>query len=113
MTHERLNAYRIMWLFVMFDLPVETKTQRKAATDFRKKLLKDGFSMLQFSIYIRHCPSLESGTVHIYRVEKNLPPDGKVSILTVTDKQFGLIKNFWGKTGKASKLRPAPQLELF
>jgi CRISPR-associated protein Cas2 len=46
MNQLRLNAYRIMWIFVMFDLPVGTDKERKAATDFRKKLLKDGFSML-------------------------------------------------------------------
>ena len=47
-----LSAYTIMWLYVMFDLPVETKRQRKNAADFRKNLLKDGFIMHQFSVYI-------------------------------------------------------------
>ena len=46
-----------MWLFVFFDLPVKTKKQRKEATTFRKYLEKDGFSMLQFSVYMRHCAS--------------------------------------------------------
>lgn len=56
-----------MWLFVFFDLPVETKKERKAASDFRKTLMKDGFSMLQFSVYNRHCASDESAQVHICR----------------------------------------------
>lgn len=54
MTELRLNAYHIMWLFVFFDLPVTTKKEMKAASLFRKNLEKDGFSMMQFSVYIRH-----------------------------------------------------------
>ena len=56
----RLNAYRIMWLFVMFDLPTNTKVERRNATLFRKALEKDGFTMMQYSVYIRHCASKES-----------------------------------------------------
>ncbi len=55
MTEIRLNAYHIMWLFVFFDLPVTTKIERKTAARFRKDLMKDGFTMMQFSVYIRHC----------------------------------------------------------
>jgi len=57
MKANRLNAYRIMWVLVFFDLPTETKKDRKIYTEFRKKLLSDGFSMFQFSIYLRHCAS--------------------------------------------------------
>jgi len=89
-----LNAYRIMWLFVFFDLPTETKKDRRNASLFRKDLLKDGFSMMQFSVYIRHCASGESADVHEKRIEIRLPPLGKVSILRITDKQFGNILNF-------------------
>ena len=46
-----------MWVLVLFDLPTETKRDRKASADFRKKLIQDGFTMFQFSIYVRHCPS--------------------------------------------------------
>lgn len=86
-----------MWLFVFFDLPVNTKTAMKRAALFRKGLEKDGFSMMQFSVYIRHCGSRESLNVHIKRVKSLLPEEGKVSILAVTDKQYGDIYNFWGK----------------
>lgn len=61
MTEYRLNAYHIMWLFVFFDLPVSTKKEMKAAALFRKNLEKDGFSMMQFSVYIRHCASRKFG----------------------------------------------------
>ncbi len=108
----RLNAYHIMWLFVFFDLPVETKKERSQATRFRKDLLKDGFTMMQFSVYIRHCASKESANMHMKRVRGFIPEKGHVSILSVTDKQYGDIINFLGK-----KTKPLPegpkQLELF
>lgn len=109
----RLNAYRIMWLFVFFDLPTNTKKERKAASGFRKKLLKDGFSMMQFSVYTRHCPSRENAQMHSRRVESFLADKGKVTILMVTDKQFSLIQNFWGFSKTPPKEKARPQLELF
>ena len=99
-TQESLNAYRIMWLYVMFDLPVETKRQRKLAAQFRKNLIQDGFGMHQFSVYIRHCASGESAAVHIARVKGMVPDEGSVSILKVTDKQFGDTIHFVGKKSK-------------
>ena len=60
-----LNRYKYMWIYVMFDLPTTTKKQRKDAADFRKTLVKDGFSMLQYSVYIRHCASYSNNEVHI------------------------------------------------
>lgn len=93
-------------------MPTNTKKERKAATRFRKKLLKDGFSMMQYSVYIRHCASRESGDVHTRRVKGFLEESGQVSILTVTDKQYGNIFNYWGIT--SSPLPGSPQqLELF
>jgi CRISPR-associated protein Cas2 len=101
-----------MWLFVFFDLPTETKADRREAALFRKRLLKSGFSMMQFSVYTRHCASRESMEVHIGRVRQIVPPKGAVSIAQFTDKQFGRIVNFWGATRKEPA--PAPkQLEMF
>lgn len=101
-----------MWLYVMFDLPVETKTQRHAAARFRKDLLKDGFTMHQFSVYIRHCASNEAATVHIKRIKNMVPDEGLVSILKVTDKQFGDTIQFVGRKRKPPPPTPL-QLELF
>jgi CRISPR-associated protein Cas2 len=107
-----LNAYRIMWLFVFFDLPTETKKDRRNAQQFRKNLIKDGFTMMQFSVYTRHCASSESADAHEKRVNALLPPLGKVSLLRITDKQYGNIANFWGRA--ELEKTPAPkQLELF
>ena len=66
---ERFSEYRVMWILVLFDLPTETKKDKKAYTDFRKNLQKDGFTMFQFSIYVRHCASSENAAVHIKRVK--------------------------------------------
>jgi CRISPR-associated protein Cas2 len=101
-----------MWLFVFFDLPVTSKKERKLASRFRKDLLKDGFSMMQFSVYNRHCASKESADVHIKRVKSYIPEKGQVSILSVTDKQYGNICNVWGM--KSTPLPAGPkQLEMF
>jgi len=109
---ERLNQYRIMWIMVFFDLPTETKKHRRNAAKFRKNLLEDGFSMFQFSIYMRHCASRENAQVHIKRVKTFLPPDGHVGIMQITDKQFGMIELFYSK--KETKKPDMPQqLELF
>jgi CRISPR-associated protein Cas2 len=108
----RLNEYRIMWVMVFFDLPTETKKERKAHGDFRKKLLCDGFSMFQFSIYLRHCASRENADVHIARVKTFLPEKGHIGILCVTDKQFGSMELFYCGKEKAIS-QPCQQLELF
>ena len=101
-----------MWVLVLFDLPTETKKERKAAAKFRKELLEDGFTMFQFSIYLRHCPSAENADVHIKRVKRMLPEFGKVGIMRVTDKQFGDMELFDCKH-HAPLQQPVQQLELF
>ena len=108
----RLNQYRIMWVFVFFDLPTETKKDRRNASQFRKKLLKDGFTMLQFSIYTRHCNSRENAEVHIRRVKSILPPRGETIVFTITDKQFGMMEFFRGES-EAARPETSQQLELF
>jgi len=112
MKSERLNAYRIMWVLVFFDLPTETKKDRKIYAKFRKQLLDDGFAMFQFSIYLRHCASMENAEVHIKRVKTSLPAKGHVGIMTITDKQFGMMEIFYGKT-PADPIEAPQQLELF
>ena len=110
--HERFNAFRIMWVLVMFDLPTETKQDKKRYAQFRKKIMADGFQMFQFSMYIRHCPSKENAEVHIQRVKRLLPPKGHVGILMITDKQFGMMQIFRGREMEACA-QPIQQLQLF
>ena len=109
---DRFSEYRIMWVLVFFDLPTDTKKERKDAADFRKKLILGGFIMFQFSIYMRHCPSAENAAVHIKRVKSFLPALGQVGILSITDKQFGAMELF---TEKKEQKPPTDyvQLELF
>ena len=109
---ERLSEYRVMWIMVFFDLPTETKRERKEHTLFRKNLIKDGFTMFQFSIYIRHCASKENMMVHMNRLKKIIPDKGKVGIISITDKQFSEMQIFIGK--KVTPSQPGSlQLELF
>lgn len=101
-----------MWVIVFFDLPTETKTDRRNYALFRKSLKKDGFSMFQYSIYSRCCPSRENADVHVKRVKNFLPPAGFVCMMVITDKQYGLIELFNGVDPVQGEAQPQ-QLELF
>ena len=110
---DRFSQYRVMWVMVFFDLPTDTKKERKAAADFRKRLIQDGFIMFQFSIYMRHCPSSENAAVHVKRVKLQLPPYGQVGVLSITDKQFGSMELFFAKKAQELPSGAGVQLELF
>jgi len=101
-----------MWIIVLFDLPTDTKKARKDYTQFRKHLLTDGFSMMQYSAYIRHCASEENAQVHVKRIKGGLPPDGEVRIIKITDKQFGKIEVFFGKKQRTVE-SPPQQMSFF
>ena len=106
------SAYRPMWIIAMFDLPVTSKLARKRATDFRRCLLDAGFMMLQYSVYARHCESAESADAKRLHIRVNLPPDGSVRLLSVTDRQFGKMEHYLGKR-RATTEDPPEQLLLF
>ena len=109
---DRFSEYRVMWILVLFDLPTETKKDKKAYALFRKNLQRDGFTMFQFSIYVRHCASQENAAGHIKRVKSFLPEYGNVGIICITDKQFANIELFYGKKPLPPEA-PGQQLELF
>lgn len=111
-SYDRISSYQLMWILIMFDLPTETKKQRKAASEFRKYLISDGFTMFQFSIYVRNCASRENTEVHIRRIKQNLPVEGKICIISITERQFREIQLFEG-TKKTPPLPEAIQLEIF
>ncbi len=100
-----------MWVIVLFDLPTDTKKARRQYTLFRKHLLNDGFTMMQYSVYMRHSASDENAEVHVKRVKQTLPPDGEVRIIKITDKQFSRIQVFYGKNRKPIEQAPS-QLSL-
>lgn len=107
-----LSGYRLMWMIVMFDLPVVAKAERKAATEFRNTLLDMGFEMSQFSVYMRFCTSGTQIETYCKRVEEVLPQGGKVNILQFTDKQYERIVSFHGKAKQPANKTP-DQFDLF
>jgi CRISPR-associated protein Cas2 len=102
-----LSGYRLMWMLVMFDLPVGTKKERKAASAFRNFLLDEGFEMNQFSVYMR----FSSGKEHVETLTRHIcdhvPASGHVDVLNFTDKQYENITSFKGKSKQESKKNPA------
>ena len=107
-----LSGYRLMWMLVMFDLPVLEKAERKAASDFRKALLDMGFEMSQLSVYMRFCTSQTQLDTYAKRVETLLPAGGKVNVMQFTDKQYVRIITFHGKA-KQPALKSPDQFDLF
>lgn len=79
---------RFMRMIVFFDLPVKEKAEQKAASKFRNFLLKDGYLMVQFSVYSRVCAGYDAVRTHEMRLKRNLPPNGSVRLLTITEKQY-------------------------
>ena len=106
------GGLRNLWVMVFFDLPTGTKTDRYQYGKFRKALLKDGFVMLQYSVYTRHCASDESAEVHNKRVKRTLPPKGEVRILKVTEKQFERMQVYHGSKRTPTEQAPK-QLSIF
>jgi len=105
-------GWRSMWVIAMFDLPTDTPKARKAYARFRKDLLEDGFTMMQYSVYARHCASIENAEVHVKRMGAVVPAQGEVRFLTITDNQFGRIKVYVGKKRQPTPKSPS-QLQLF
>ena len=93
-----------MWLFVFFDLPVGTKTERRDASRFRNFLKDDGFMMLQYSVYARVCRAEDGAMKHVARVTRNLPGKGSVRSLQVTDRQYGRMRLMLGQATKTESL---------
>lgn len=101
-----------MWILCLFDLPVTSKKERKKASDFRKFLLDDGFQMMQFSVYLRPCASEDITSLHEDRIKRNLPPEGEVRIIKITDAQFGRMFIF-SKNYKIKEEMVDEQLNFF
>lgn len=81
-------SYRFMRVLIMFDLPFETKKQKRIYTQFRKRLIEDGFLMMQYSIYIKSVVNKDSANQTIRRVNTILPVEGHVRALIITEKQY-------------------------
>lgn len=99
-----------MRMLVFFDLPVTTASERKNATRFRNFLLKDGYYMVQFSVYSRVCNGNDAVEKHFKRIKENLPPSGSVRMLTITEKQYQNMHILLGKPKNNDKPFQAEQL---
>jgi len=106
------GGLQTMWTIVLFDLPTDSAEARKQYTLFRKFLLKDGFTMMQYSVYMRHHASEENAQAHIQRIKQHLPAEGEIRIIKITDKQFGRIEVFYGKRRHPIE-KPPEQLQFF
>lgn len=100
-------------MLVFFDLPVVTKTDRRAYTVFRRFLLNDGYDMIQFSVYGRILNGNDAAQKHMQRLLSNLPPEGSVRVLTVTEKQFTSMKLLVGMPQFQEKKVSSAQITLF
>ena len=102
-----------MRILVMFDLPVKTKAQRRVATQFRNFLVKDGYHMVQYSVYARVCAGRDSIETHRRRIQLALPPTGSVRMLIITEKQYNAIELLVGKATVYDRPQEFEQLMIF
>jgi CRISPR-associated protein Cas2 len=107
-----LSGYRLMWMMVLFDLPVDDSALRKAATDFRHHLLDLGFQMTQFSVYMKHVSGKEKVEAMTNQIAKKVPDYGDVKIICLTDKQYENLISFRGRKREPSLKNPG-QLAMF
>lgn len=82
------TKFKVGWMIVAFDLPVMEKPQRKEATNFRKFLIDDGYQMMQYSVYIRPMVSHARMLTHVRRLQNNLPREGSIRAIFVTQAQW-------------------------
>ena len=102
-----------MRVVTLFDLPTNTKVERRAATQFRKFLLDDGFDMLQYSVYTRLCPNRDAAEKHMLRVKRNSPDVGSVRVLYLTEHQFATMYVLVGEKTLQEAAIPTTQLAFF
>lgn len=101
-----------MWSLVMFDLPVQTKAERRHATRFRHLLLDLGYQRTQLSVYSRFSPSVNSVIPAISIIKSSLPDGGEVRMLSITDHQWATALRFSNAKGVEAEDVP-PQLAIF
>ena len=83
---------KYMKMLCMFDLPVETSEEQRAYRKFRKDIISEGFIMIQYSVYVRTCPNREFANQLEKRIQRFVPKEGNVRLLTVTEKQYEDMK---------------------
>lgn len=102
-----------MRMLVFFDLPVMTRIQKKEATRFRNFLIKDGYHMIQYSMYARICNGNDAVEKHEKRLQNQLPKNGSVRLLIVTEKQYESIRILVGELCPEEKCSGDDQISFF
>ena len=105
--------HKFMRILVFFDLPVKNKKKKKKATQFRTFLLKDGYYMVQYSVYARVCNGNDMVELHKQRLRMNVPDEGSIRVLTITEKQYDNVDVMLGKKSKYEKPIEYETLSLF
>jgi len=100
-------------MLVFFDLPVKEKAEQKAATRFRNFLIKDGYYMVQYSIYARVCLGYDTVAVHRARLHNNLPDNGSIRLLVITEKQYESIELLLGRYKQEDSHAECEQLRIY
>lgn len=102
-----------MRLMVFYDLPVVTKENRRTYARFHKFLLRDGYDMIQYSVYARICNGQDGVNKHAARLAAHLPGEGCVRTMQVTEKQFVRMEVLIGPKTVKEDLKMADQLSFF
>ena len=108
-----INGWRVMWVLAVFDVPTTTLEARRAYTQYRDELLKENFAQLQYSVYLRHCPTMAAAEALIARMRYRIPEDGHVVYFLLTDKQYSMTREYIGKQQARKKPDEPKQIELF
>ena len=108
-----INGWRVMWVLAVFDCPVVTAEEVRAYTQFRKQLLRENFIQHQYSVYLKHFPTMAAAQAEIDRLKPSVPDGAHVAFFMLTDKQYGLTREFFGKNAKKIAPDAPQQIELF
>ena len=98
---------------LMFDIPTKSKKEQKNASKFRTSLIKLGFFMMQFSVYVKICKGLSSTKSTVRAVKRILPPYGNIRVLTITEKQFDNMQILLGEISYNEKMNDDKNFLLF
>ena len=108
------SEIRWMRLIVFYDLPVTTKKLRQMYQRFHNHLLKEGYDMLQYSVYSRLCNGHDAIEKHIRRLERSTPEYGNIRIMKITEKQYNQMYFLVGTPSTQEKInKEQKQLMLF
>ena len=102
-----------MWVVAVYDCPTTTAEARHDYSLFRNSLLRENFVQLQKSVYVRHYATMAKAEAVIARLSRGIPTDAQVSFFLVTDKQYGLTREFFGPRGTESRPDLPEQIGLF